>query len=110
MDLLPQFNPDDYPDSPGYEHSLQMHTPSKVCKCETNKGPAAREVQPITRSMTRFSIPRLLNLSGSVSDHGVELLKNLVRAPVVEQNKLGNLNLMTRQFERIPGQDMTTLN
>ena len=33
MDLLPQFNPDDYPDSPGYEPLLQMHTPSKVSKC-----------------------------------------------------------------------------
>ena len=36
MDLLPQFNPDDYPDSPGYEPLLQMHTPSKVSKCEVN--------------------------------------------------------------------------
>jgi len=35
MDLLPQFNPDDYPDSPGYEPLLQMHTLSKVSKCET---------------------------------------------------------------------------
>jgi len=35
MDFLPQFNPDDYPDSPGYEPLLQMHTPSKVSKCDT---------------------------------------------------------------------------
>jgi len=33
-----------------------------------------------------------------------------VRCPSIEPNKLGNLNLMTRQFERIPVQDMTTLN
>jgi len=37
MDLLPQFNPDDYPDSPGYKPLLQMHTPSKVSKCETTE-------------------------------------------------------------------------
>ena len=37
MDLLPQFNPDDYPDSLGYEPLLQMHTLSKVSKCETRE-------------------------------------------------------------------------
>jgi len=37
MDLLPQFNPDDCPDSPGYEPLLQMNTPSKVSKCETTE-------------------------------------------------------------------------
>ena len=26
MDLLSQFNPDDYSDSPGYERSLNVHT------------------------------------------------------------------------------------
>jgi hypothetical protein len=37
MDLLPQFNPDDYPDSPGYKPLLKMNTPSKVSKCETTE-------------------------------------------------------------------------
>ena len=37
MKLLPQFNPDDYPDSPRYEPLLQMHTPSKVSKCEATE-------------------------------------------------------------------------
>ena len=37
MDLLPQFNPDDYPDSPGYEPLLHMQTPSKISKCETTE-------------------------------------------------------------------------
>ena len=53
MDLLPQFNPDDYPDSPGYEPLLQMHTPSKVSKCD-EPTLSAREVRPIARGMTRF--------------------------------------------------------
>ena len=43
MELLPQFNPDDYPDSSGYEPLLQIHTPSKVSKCE------ATEVQQPTK-------------------------------------------------------------
>ena len=37
MDLLLQFNPDDNPDSPGYEPLLQMDTPSKVSKCQTTE-------------------------------------------------------------------------
>ena len=37
MKLLPHFNPDDYPDSPRYEPLLQMHTPSKVSKCEATE-------------------------------------------------------------------------
>jgi hypothetical protein len=37
MDLLPQLNPDDYPDSSGYEPLLKMNTPSKVSKCETTE-------------------------------------------------------------------------
>ena len=37
MDLLLQFNPDDYPDSPGDEPLLQMDTPSKVSKCQTTE-------------------------------------------------------------------------
>ena len=37
MKLLPQFNPDDYHDSPRYEPLLQMHTPSKVSKCEATE-------------------------------------------------------------------------
>ena len=37
MDLLPQFNSDDYPDSPGYEPLLKINTPSKVSKCETTE-------------------------------------------------------------------------
>jgi len=73
MDLLPQFNPDDYPDSPGYKPLLQMHTPSKVSKCDKPKL-SAYEVRPITRPIARFPIPRLRTLSSQVSDHGVELM------------------------------------
>ena len=37
MDLLSQFNPDDYSDSPGHKRSLHVQTPSKVSKCETTE-------------------------------------------------------------------------
>ena len=53
---------------------------------KVNLSPAAYKVRPITRGMTRFSIPRVLNLSCQAFEHGVVLWPLSVRAPVLASN------------------------
>ena len=53
---------------------------------KVNLSPAAYKVRPITRGMTRFSIPRVLNLSCQAFEHGVELSPFVYRLPKMERN------------------------
>jgi len=47
---------------------------------------AAYDLRSITQSISRFQIPRLLTLSSSVSQQGVEIWPFSVRAPRLASN------------------------
>ena len=86
MDLLPQFNPDDYPDSSGYEPLLQMSTPSKVSKCDAIAIQQSVKCNRLHDQSHGFQFQGCSNYQVRFPRMESNFLGDLVRAPGLESN------------------------